>query len=257
MVRDMRLWSLPVTTCTLCLSLSLASVARAQSDDDDDPTASPDVQAQVGMGTEKEEDDDSPQDSDSEADVASAPQSDEQAAAPTYGHAWQFGLRSAVSFGYKIMFRYDDSPPCDVGAVDDRSVCGFGTPPALDLALSFALLDSIEPYVWLRFGLADQTQTATAATSLLGAGVRIYTMSDSQLKLFFEPALAVETEERLGNGPVNANYDTDYLVHLHFGLQYDFMKYFGLYGSVGPNVTFVRAIGTELEASIGIQGRAP
>jgi hypothetical protein len=145
----------------------------------------------------------------------------------------------------------------NVGAMEDRSVCGFGTPPSLDLALSFALLDSIEPFLWLRFGLADQTQTATTARSLFGAGLRIYTMSDSQLKLFFEPAFALRTEGRLPNGPVNANYDTDYVVHLHFGLQFDFSKYFGMYASVGPNVSFARALSTELDASVGIQARFP
>lgn len=177
-----------------------------------------------------------------------------------YGHFFQFGARAGLSLPYKVMARFDDSPPCDVeDAVDaGGKVCGFGSAPALDVGLSFAPFDAIEPYLWLRLGLGEEERTNTAAVSLFGAGVRIYTMSDSMFKLFFEPALAIEAEGAADESLfAEANYDTDFLVHLNFGGQIDFSRYAGIYFAAGPNVSFVRAITTTLELNAGLQLRVP
>jgi hypothetical protein len=206
------------------------------------------------MGTEKEEPEPDPGATETAPPPPPPPPVD-AGEAPTYGHGWQFGLRAGLALGYKVLIRFDDSPPCDGDG--DQKVCGHSTPPALDLALSYGVLDSIEPYIWMRIGLDETIKTQTEATSLIGAGVRIYTTSDSQIKLFFEPGLALELEGGTSAAQPWANYSTDYLVHAHFGLQYDFLRHLGLYASAGPNVTFVRAIGTEFEGSIGLQGRAP
>lgn len=226
----------------------------AADDENDGVQASPDVRAQVGMGTEKETlERGTPTKSPGDEDPART-----AAAAKSYGHRGQFGIRAGVSAGYEILIQYDDSPSCgfnDNG--DEKVVCAHVAPGAFDLAFSYALLDSLEPYFWLRFGLGDQPETHTAATSLYGLGLRIYTLNESQLKLYFEPALALSTEGAIAGALPNDNYDTDYVVHLHFGLQYDFLRQLGLYVSAGPNVTFVRAIGTEIEGSIGLQARLP
>jgi hypothetical protein len=220
------------------------------------PQASPDVQSQVGLGTEKEEDEAKAVDTKAATDEAAPP----EAETPTYGHGRQFGLRSNLALGYKVLLRFDDSPPCDPPTLtteEEKQVCGYATPPSLDFALSFGLFDALEPYLWFRMGLGDHEKTFTAATRWAGAGVRIYTMSDSQLKLFFEPAAAVELEGGTADAPPGIKYDTDFVGHVHFGLQYDFLAQLGLYFSAGPNVSFVRAIGTEFEGAVGLQVRAP
>ena len=156
--------------------------------------------------------------------------------------------------------RFDDSPPCDppmVGSQEEKQVCGFPTPAALDFALSFALFDALEPFLWFRMGLAEPEKTFTEAQRWAGAGLRIYTMSDTQLKLFFEPAVALAFEGATSGAPAGANYDTDVVGHVHFGLQYDFVRNFGAFFSAGPNVSFVRAIGTEFEGALGLQVRGP
>lgn len=246
-----------------CLALvnALPSPCQAQDDEGSKPKASPEVQAQVGMGTEKEEPRQPPTRSKEQPPegLDEAPAAKEE----DFGHGFQFGLRSSFNAGYKVLFRFDDSPPCIIDGSDtqageeEKQVCGYATPPSVDLALSYALFDAIEPYVWVRLGLGEHPETFTEATRLVGVGMRVYTMSDSKLKLFFEPGLALELEGATTDAPLGRNYDTDYVVHGHFGLQYDFLEHLGLYASLGPNVSFVRAIATELEASVGIQGRAP
>jgi opacity protein-like surface antigen len=255
------------TAAALAAALFTAGPAAAQ---DTEPTAQPGEapsepipqgasddslsESQTELGTQKE-------DTQENTAAAGAQPTDAAPEKPTptdFGHGGQFGLRANLAYGYKILIRYEDSPPCDIGGDGaDEKVCAYGTPGSLDLAASFALLDGLEPYLWFRLGLTDHAESFTAASRWFGAGVRIYTMSDSQLKLFFEPALAVEFEGALPNAPATANYATDFVGHLHFGLQYDIVPYVGLYASVGPNVNFVRAIGTELEGAFGLQVRGP
>jgi hypothetical protein len=218
------------------------------------------AESQAGLGTEKEETPQSGAEDElpTEADGAHEDKPLGSSPAPAYGHAGQFGLRAQLAFGYEILIRYDDSPPCDIdGDGADEKVCAYNTAPSLDLSLSYAFFDSIEPYAWVRLGLSEHEESFTEANRWFGAGLRLYTMADSRLKLFFEPGVALELEGGLPNAPATANYATDYVGHLHFGLQYDVSKHFGFYASVGPNVGFVRTLSTELEAAFGLQARAP
>lgn len=178
----------------------------------------------------------------------------------TFGHFGQFGIRAGITFPYKINFRMDDSPPCDDGSVSvtnpEKKVCPTGTPPALDLALSFGVLDALEPFVWVRLGLGQEKTTHTASTLGFGAGVRIYTMSESRFKVFFEPAAAVLTEGASNPQP-GRNYQTDILAHLHVGGHFDFMRHVGASISLGPEASFFRAITVGIAGTIAVQARFP
>jgi hypothetical protein len=174
----------------------------------------------------------------------------------TFGHGSQFGLRVGMTFPFKVNFRMDDSPPCDNGEVPEKKVCPVSTPPTLDLALSFAVLDALEPFVWVRLGLGEEKVTHTDAARLFGAGVRIYTMSESRFKLFIEPSAAIELEGST-DAVTSRNYQTDLLAHLNIGGQFDFSRYFGLFVSAGPEATFFRSVSLAVAGTIGVQGRVP
>ncbi len=188
-----------------------------------------------------------------------------------FGHGLQFGLRAGLVGGYRMVFRYDKSPFCrapEQGKADkdQQKFCGHGAPLALDLALSFAPLDFVEPYVWARFGLKGEPETNTESLMAFGAGARIYTMSDSKFKIFVEPAVGVEVEGGAGSRDwvfkdpepdVPAEYKTDFLFHLGVGPQYDFARAFGIYLHAGLTTGVLRDIHTELEISGGAQLRVP
>jgi hypothetical protein len=178
----------------------------------------------------------------------------------TFGHAGQVGVRAAITFAYKVNFRADDSPGCDDGTISvatpEKKVCPVGTPPAIDLALSYAVLDALELFVWARLGLGQEAVTHTAASRIFGAGLRIYTMPDQRFKLFLEPAVAFEVEGST-DATTNRNYDVDLLAHLHIGGQFDFAKAIGAYVSVGPEAAFVRGISVAMGGTIGVQARFP
>jgi len=186
-----------------------------------------------------------------------------------FGHGLQFGLRAGIVGGYRMVFRYDKSPFCRTPDPmkedkDQQKFCGHGAPFGAELALSFAVLDFIEPYAWLRFGFGGEPQTNTEALLAFGAGARIYTMSDSKLKIFVEPAVGVEVEKGAGNPAWNfsnptvaPDYKTDFLFHLAAGPQYDFARAIGVYLSAGLTTGVLRYIHTELEVSGGLQVRVP
>jgi hypothetical protein len=184
-----------------------------------------------------------------------------------FGHGMQFGLRAGLSGGYRMVFRYDKSPFCstpkNVTDKDEQKFCGHGAPLALDVAISFAVLDFIEPYAWARFGLKGESQTNTESVMAFGAGARIYTMSDSKFKIFVEPAIGVEVEGGAGNeawqfdDTSTPEYKTDFLFHLGVGPQYDFARAFGIYLNAGITTGVLRYIHTGLEISGGAQLRVP
>jgi hypothetical protein len=180
--------------------------------------------------------------------------------AESAGHGRQFGFRAALVGGYEINLRYDKSPYCrpPEAGQDPAKVCGYGTPLGLDLALSFAPLDSIEPFAWLRLGLNDEKQTGTRPLVLLGAGARIYTLAITRLKLYVEPALAVELQD----GGINATTgqrikDKDMIFHLAVGPQFDITENIGVYADGGLTVGILRSIHSALELKAGLQARFP
>lgn len=188
-----------------------------------------------------------------------------------FGHGMQFGLRAGITGGYRMIFRYDKSPFCrepeNKSDKDQQKFCGNGAPPALDLALSFAPLDFVEPYVWARFGLSGEASTNTKALTAFGVGARIYTMSDSKLKIFVEPAIGMEVEGGAGNPAwvfrdtnppgQRPDYKKDFLIHLGVGPQYDFARAFGVYVHAGITTGVLRYIHAQLEISGGVQLRVP
>jgi len=189
----------------------------------------------------------------------------EAAAHVDYGHAGQFGLRAALVGGYRMVLRYDDSPFCaepDLSepASDQQKFCGHAAPPALDLALSYAPADFVEPYLWFRLGLSGEEQTATAPVKILGAGLRVYTMSDSAVKIYVEPAVGFEFEDGEAEGLWllgEPDYKKDLVFHIAAGPQFDLAHNFGLFVDGGVTMGVLRAIHTSLELKAGLQLRLP
>ncbi len=179
-----------------------------------------------------------------------------------------------------MLFRYAGSPRCapyDYAKTpsDQQKFCGFGGAPTLGFAIGYSALDFFEPFVLMRFGLANEADQTNQGKLLQAAiGMRLYTMSDSRFKIFFSPWLGLDLTsgpvEPIGSGPPGSPGDddrsanvkpeafrTDVLAHLDIGPQYDFSKGFGAYLSGGLTFQMLRYLGATAELSLGIQMRAP
>lgn len=196
------------------------------------------------------------------------------------GHHGQLNLRAEVLTGYEMLFRYDKSPRCapyDYAKrpADQQKFCGFGSPPALGLAIGFSLIDAFEPFAFARFGLGNTADRTNQGKMLqLGVGARLYTMSDSRFKIFFSPSIGVDLTsgpvETIGQGPngspggddraagvQNESFRTDILARLEIGPHYDFSRMFGAYLAGGLTFQMLRYLGASADVTIGVQMRAP
>jgi len=228
--------------------------------DDDERTETKSDDKAEGDGDEKAKDD--KPDGDEKAKGDDKADDDE---AEDFGHQGQFGLRAGLVGGFRMVLRYDDSPYC--AAPDplkppnnQRKFCGHGAPFAVDLGLSFALLDFLEPFAWARLGIGPEEQTDTNPVRIFGAGARLYMTSDAMFKIFIEPAVAFEFEDGRGTAAWQTNdpeYSQDIVFHLAAGPQIDFHKNVGAYFTGGVTTGVVRAIHSSVELTLGVQGRVP
>jgi hypothetical protein len=185
-------------------------------------------------------------------------------ASTSYGHMGQFGLRAGLVVGYRMIIRYSGSPFCttpDGGTAESQpTFCGHGAPLATDLGLSFGVLDFLEPFAWARLGFTPERQTDTNPLIVIGAGARIYTMSDAAFKIFIEPAVGLELEGGRGTPAWQLNspqYKKDFMFKIAAGPQFDFARGVGAYVTGGVSAAFVRALGASFDLSFGVQGRLP
>jgi hypothetical protein len=203
---------------------------------------------------------------------AKAPTPERQAPDSDLGHRRQLHVEAEFVTGYRMLFRYDKSPPCapwaqGKGLTDQQKFCGFNMPPNIGIAAGFAILDFFEPFGFVRFGLSNEAEhTQSNKSFIAGIGARIYTMSDSRFKIFFAPWIGLDTT----TGPVDSNnpnfapygaqsswYKTDTLVHVGIGPQFDITRGVGIYAYGGLTAYMLRYLGANAEAGIGVQLRAP
>lgn len=248
---------------TLAFLLVARSALAAPGDGADDAPAAGDT---AGRTADTTKPDAAAGDADTKGDADAGDSGDKS---PAYGHGRQFGLRAGIFGGFNMIFRYDKSPFCVLpkpgkAAKDQQKFCGHQSPFGVDLGLGFAPLDSVELFLWGRFGFTREKETDTDPLVVLGAGARLYTMSDSAFKVFIEPAVGVELE---GGGTTanwqqtypryNPEYKQDVVFHVAAGPQYDFVKYAGIYLDAGLTVGILRSIHTTMELTGGLQTRFP
>jgi hypothetical protein len=256
--------SLAFTRLLVALPLASLTLARPCSAKAEDDSATEESSA-ASKSDEAESEEPSSKQNDDEKSDQTAGEADKAAPDTAFGHFGQFGLRAGLLAGYRMVLRYADSPFCrtpDLSKAIDKQqkFCGHVAPLAVDLGLSFAVLDFLEPFLWARLGLGAEAETNTDALVVLGAGVRIYTMSDAAFKIFIEPAVGLELEGGGGNLLWQLNdpeYKQDFFFHLGAGPQLDFSRHVGAYVSAGVSAGVLRALGSSLDLNLGIQGRYP
>jgi hypothetical protein len=178
-----------------------------------------------------------------------------------YGHQGQFNVRLGFGGGYRIVMRYDASPPCSTTLNDDgtlKTLNGFGAPLTLDAAIGYAPSAGIEPFLWGRFGLTHEKESNTSPLVILGAGLRFYSMSDAAFKFFVEPAVGVELEKGTSTQANQTyQYKTDLIVRFTLGPQLDISRNVGIYAAAGLTAGMLRSLQSWMDLHAGVQARFP
>jgi hypothetical protein len=253
------------------LGSALAHEAEAAKGKADDSDAS--ASADESRGSEESTDsDESASPRKSKPKKAKRKHAEEENAEPgegdrSFSHAGQFGIRAALVAGYRMIMRYEPSPFCTLPNFskepkNQQKFCGHWGPAALDLAFSYTLIGSVEPFLWGRFGFVGEGKTDTQPLILVGAGARLYTMSKSAFKFFIEPAVGLELERGAGSpifryGGFRPDYRSDIILHLAFGPQIDLARGVGLYAHAALTMGILRYLQGTLELVGGVQVRFP
>ncbi len=165
-------------------------------------------------------------------------------------HRRQFGASLHLGTGLRAISPYEGEY-CGTG----ESVCVARTPVALDLGLSYGVLDSLELLLELRLGLE---RDFGASDNLDGPriiafspGFRYYFSEAKSLKVFSSFQFSIDATDYAQAG------GTDFAVKNTNGLLYDLDKRVGLYGFFGEIIGWDRWLRIEIEAGLGVQARFP
>jgi len=174
----------------------------------------------------------------------------------SYNHKGQFGVYSQIGIGYRALFPYDSHDYCGQAS---SSVCTGGTPPWIEIGISYAPLRSLEVITDLRIGLADdfrpETVTQKAPRELvLSPGIKLYVDDAGSVKLFTTFQIAFDFSDYSAD---NVASSLDLGFRNVNGVLIDLHQAFGIYAHFGETVGFVRWLRFEMDAGIGIQARFP
>jgi len=164
-------------------------------------------------------------------------------------HFKQVGLGLIFGSGYRGLVRYQDSAPCQT-TDPGKDFCTSRLPFFMDLQAAFGVTRSLSAIADVRIGLEqDFTQSRPLA---FAPGLKAYIDAESLAKFFATIQLAFDFTSQepgargLDIGVRNAN-----------GLQFDLMRYFGVFVQFGETIAFRRFFRFELDLAAGIEGRLP
>jgi hypothetical protein len=192
-----------------------------------------------------------PANSTSGSNASPSPAATEQPTRSRWSHRMQGELRVGVNDGYGLAIRYANGPACDAAS---STFCRGRSPITMDFAAGFGALDWLEVEARFRLGVEPTNgfELSSGAGSALpmaaGLGVRIYGSETSRFKFAFGVAALLD---------FTRGQPLDVVARLDEGLHYDVARQFGFYVQIGESITFLRALGFEIDGGLGIQGRFP
>jgi hypothetical protein len=174
----------------------------------------------------------------------------------SYRHKGQIGIYSQLGIGYRFIARYDDNDFCGKAA---SAVCTGGTPPWIELGVSYGASNSLELITDVRIGLGTdfkpETSSASAPRNLVVApGLKVFIDDEGSLKWFSTFQLAIDLTDYTASG---VKTKVDFGERSVIGLLIDLHRTFGVYVHGGVTFGFVRWFRFEMDGGVGLQARFP
>lgn len=172
-------------------------------------------------------------------------------------HQYQVGVRLGIGVPYRFRLQYggDDAAQCEEST---ESFCNGLGEAMLDVGLEFAFTPTLELFTILRIGLANESFTG-ANTLQLGLGIRTYTNPTDLVKVYLGAALMFDfgSIDEANRARVGDYGSFDFGLRGQIGVQFDVIRYLGIFLQIDPQVFFLRYLDAALGGSLGLQGRFP
>jgi hypothetical protein len=168
-----------------------------------------------------------------------------------WDHGGQFGLRAGMGMGYSFVIRYHDGAgpdPCDAA---NNKFCTGASPLMLDTALGFGVTRGLELDARFRLGVTESFDGSRP----MQVGIGLRTMGDGSGRLKFVLGAAMYFDVT-GDRP-RAGGDFDFILRAEEGLQYEVNRWLGVYGHFGESFGILRNFSCVVDATVGLQLRAP
>jgi len=165
-------------------------------------------------------------------------------------HKYQFGVAVRAGTGYRVIAPYHEEFCGD--KKDDggnKSVCGSRQKVWLELSPSFGFTHSLELLVDVRLYLEDDFSGTKAF--FVAPGIKYYTDPDDIFKFFASGQLVLENQEMGAGGPKSF----DLGIRSALGIQFDILRYVGLYVQGGVTIAFLRWLTFTVDVGGGLQVR--
>ncbi len=185
--------------------------------------------------------------------VASPPSAEPNAPAPApaapkqdLNHRFQVGAAIRAGTGYRVIMPYNE----EFCGEQDKSVCGSRLPVWLEISPSFGITRSLELLVDLRFAL--EGDFTNSKSLFISPGIKYYADAEDLFKFFATGQVVFENQEQLYNSGLSA---FDFGIRSALGLQFDILRYIGLYAQGGVILGFNRWLTFTVDFSGGVQVR--
>jgi hypothetical protein len=179
----------------------------------------------------------------------------------SWSHRYQVGVDVAVGAGYSFLVTYRDSTWCgERDGPDNASFCTGMHPVFLDFGLSFGVLHQLDVLAEFRLGLMDDP--VDNRPLIFMPGLRVWIDPERRFKIGIGFQLVLDFTEQDSDrqqtyGPPVKGETLDIGGRIYGQFQYDFYRYFGLFGRIGAMVTARRWVQFNLAGQIGVQARFP
>jgi hypothetical protein len=161
-------------------------------------------------------------------------------------HRFQFGLGLRSGTGYRVIMPYQEE---DCGETD-KSVCGGRQPFWLEISPSFGLTPSLELLVDLRLVLEEDISKTRGL--FVAPGIKYYTDPQDLFKMFFTGQVVLESQEQKQDTSLDS---FDVGIRSVLGVQFDVLRYVGLFGQGGIIIGFKRWLTFVVDFAVGVQVR--
>jgi len=165
---------------------------------------------------------------------------------PKLDHRFQIGLGLRAGTGYRVIMPYHEE---DCGE-KDKSVCGSRQPAWLELSPSFGITRALELLFDIRFSL-EEDFTASRAL-FFSPGIKYYAGAEDLFKFYVTGQIVFETQEQRDGSGLD---DFDVGVRSALGVQFDILRYVGLFAQGGIVVGFKRWLTFVVDFAGGVQVR--